>query len=113
MRLVAGMEQLLAHLAGDYLLQTTWMAQNKVKSWFAAAIHAAVYTLPFLLLASNTQQIVVIFATHAVIDRYRLATLWTRVLWSGKMPDWLGGWLIILYDNTMHLGINFAALALL
>jgi len=43
------MEQLILHLTGDYLLQSDWMALNKIKSNRAAATHALVYSLPFLL----------------------------------------------------------------
>ena len=41
-------DQILAHLIGDYLLQSHWMAQEKTKRSIAAAVHAVSYTLPFL-----------------------------------------------------------------
>jgi len=44
------MEQLILHLTGDYLLQSDWMALNKIKNSRAAATHAFVYSIPFLLL---------------------------------------------------------------
>ena len=40
-------DQILAHLVGDYILQSHWMAQNKAKQSVAAAVHAVTYTLPF------------------------------------------------------------------
>lgn len=33
------MNQLIAHLIGDYWLQTSWMAFNKEKSWLATLAH--------------------------------------------------------------------------
>lgn len=76
--------------------------------------------------------LLVIVATHAVIDRYRLArhVVWVKNLlapaayrrpWSecratGYPPDcpaWLAVWLMIIADNTMHLLINAAAVRLL
>ncbi|MBT2390812.1 DUF3307 domain-containing protein [Streptomyces sp. ISL-1] len=32
-------ESLLAHLAGDYLIQSDWMATEKVKRWWPAVVH--------------------------------------------------------------------------
>ncbi len=41
-------DQILAHLVGDYLLQSDWMAQRKRTSSSAAFVHAAVYAACFL-----------------------------------------------------------------
>lgn len=120
------MEQLLLHLIGDYITQSHWMATTKTSRWFAAALHATVYGLPFLLIGSWAA-VAVIIATHAVIDRYRLAryvvfaknwandrTLtWADCAGTGypsATPAWLSVWLLIAADNTMHLCINYAAL---
>ncbi|HEY1810624.1 MAG TPA: DUF3307 domain-containing protein [Acidobacteriaceae bacterium] len=82
------MEQLLAHLVGDYLLQSDWMAQNKRRSWLPAAVHALVYSVAFLWLARTAPRPLlawlVIFGTHAVIDRFGLARY---VVWA---KNWLG-----------------------
>ncbi len=32
-------ESLLAHLVGDYLIQSDWMATEKVKRWWPAIVH--------------------------------------------------------------------------
>lgn len=39
------MTQLLLHLWGDYILQSDWMATNKTRNHWAAAVHAGCYTL--------------------------------------------------------------------
>jgi hypothetical protein len=65
-------EQFLLHLTGDYLLQSDWMALEKTKRLWPAFCHALVYSLPFLLIGS-WQAWLVLFLTHLVIDRYRLA----------------------------------------
>lgn len=132
------MEQLLAHLVGDYCLQNHWMAINKTTRWSAAMIHALFYGLPFLLLISTWWQWAVIVGTHLLIDRFRLASYWVRFwgigtqgtvvtkLFAKRMtdedgvvmdqtfvmdaPPFLGVWLLIIVDNTMHLGINWAVL---
>lgn len=79
------MEQLILHLIGDYCTQSDWMAQNKTKRWFPAIAHATIYSLPFLLIGSWTA-VLVIWLTHAVIDRFRLA----RYLCWAK--NWIAPW---------------------
>lgn len=65
--------ELIAHGWGDYILQSDWMANEKTKKSTAAAIHALVYTLPFLFLTLSWKALVVICITHFLIDRFRLA----------------------------------------
>jgi hypothetical protein len=119
---------LLAHLVGDYLLQSHWMANEKTKHWWPAWAHALTYGLPFLLVTQSPAALAVIVGTHAVIDHYRLArhVIWAKNLvapkayrkaWSecsatgypSDTPPWLAVWLMIIADNTMHLIINVAA----
>lgn len=121
------MIQLILHLIGDYVTQTDWMAQNKTKSNVAAAAHAIVYSLPFLLLQPSLAAFAVILGTHYLIDRYRLARFvvyaknWTTcqtLKWADAnvtgyhkdAPPWLSVWLLIAADNTLHLAINWGAL---
>ena len=120
---------ILAHLVGDYLLQSHWMATEKTRRWWPAITHAATYGLPYLLITQSLAALAVIVGTHAVIDRYRLArhVVWAKnhlaprghaAPWSdctatgypSATPPWLAVWLMILADNTLHLAINVAAL---
>lgn len=122
------MEQILFHIIGDYVTQSDWMAQNKTKSYWAAFCHAFVYSLPFLLISSVSAWWV-IFITHFLIDRFRLARfvayaknfLGARSTWKpwaecsatgyhDSLPAWMSVWLMIACDNTLHLCINYAAL---
>lgn len=121
------MEQLLLHLIGDYIFQTGWMAENKVKRFLPATVHAIVYSLLFLLLRPSLLAFATILVTHFFIDRYRLAryvvfaknwlTDW-ELKWADckdtgyykALPTWLATWLLIICDNTMHLTINYLAL---
>jgi hypothetical protein len=121
--------QLLAHLVGDYLLQSDWMAQEKTQRWGAALAHAATYALPFLACTRSPWKLATIAGTHAVIDRYRLAkrVCWVknqaapsayRSPWSectatgypDDRPAWLTVWLMIIADNTLHALVNSAVL---
>src|SRR5678815_493843 len=40
--------QLIAHAVGDYIFQSDWMANNKTKRSWPAAIHATTYAVSFL-----------------------------------------------------------------
>lgn len=121
------MEQFLLHLIGDYLTQTDWMAREKVKQNLAAAVHAFVYSLPFLLLTQSGLAIFTICWSHYLIDRYRLARYvvfaknwitdqsltWASCKGTGYPPGtpaWMAVWLTIIADNTLHLAINYAAI---
>ncbi|MFQ5935937.1 MAG: DUF3307 domain-containing protein [Acidiferrobacterales bacterium] len=121
------MEQLLAHLVGDYILQTSYMAERKVRSWPVALLHAIVYTLPFTFITLSPAALAVICLSHAVIDRYRLAHYvamaknmagdpknWrdyvTYTGYAEGTPAWMAVWLVIITDNTIHLLVNYFAI---
>lgn len=67
------MNELICHLFGDYILQSDWMATEKTKQTFAAVCHATFYTLPFLFITRLPVALFVIWLTHFLIDRFRLA----------------------------------------
>ena len=127
------LSQLLAHLVGDYVLQSDWMAQSKTKEsvqgWSAAVWHAAVYTAVFLTLTRSPAALLVICTSHLVIDHFRLARYvcwaknflaprsywhpWSECAGTGyhkDSPPWMSVWLMIIADNTMHLLINGLAI---
>jgi hypothetical protein len=119
---------LLAHLVGDYVIQSHWMATEKTKRWWPAVAHAGTYGVPFLTVTHSPLALAIIVVTHAVIDRYRLArhVVWlknqlapapARPRWAdasatgypAETPAWLAVWLLIAADNTLHLIINYAS----
>lgn len=63
----------LAHLVGDYVIQSHWMATEKTKHWLPAIVHGVTYTLPHALITQSPLALVVIGGTHIIIDRFRLA----------------------------------------
>lgn len=120
-------DQLVLHALGDYVLQSDWMAQQKTKRSFAAAVHATTYAAPFFLLRPSAAALAVIVATHVMIDRWRLArfVVWAKnFLGTGNRPwkecsatgyppttpPWMAVWLMIIADNVMHVAINGFAL---
>jgi hypothetical protein len=89
-------DQLLCHAFGDYVFQSDYMASHKTRQSVAALAHAVTYTFSFLLLTRSVPALLVIFGTHFVIDRWRLARyvcwiknflqpkfLWTRTCSCG------------------------------
>lgn len=124
---------LIAHFVGDYILQSHWMAVEKVHRWVPAVVHGVCYTLPFLFLTRDVLALAVIGGTHIVLDRYRVAkyVVWLknqigpashRPSWaeardnagfSAATPAGLAMALMIVVDNTIHVLINTAALTLL
>ena len=69
----------LFHLIGDYIFQNDWIAQNKTKTFFPAFIHTTIYAIPFLILVEFKFWFI-IYVTHFLIDRYRLAIYWIRLV---------------------------------
>jgi hypothetical protein len=120
-------DQILAHLVGDYIIQSHWMATEKTKHSFAAALHAVTYTVPFLFLTWSPAALAFICGTHFLIDRFRFArfVVWfknghmfprgpvTATGYPDDVPPWLSVWLLIIADNTLHLICNGVALATL
>ncbi|MCS3692048.1 hypothetical protein ABIF07_001036 [Bradyrhizobium elkanii] len=118
-------DQILAHLVGDYILQSHWMANEKTKQSLAAGVHAVTYTLPFVFLTQNPIALALICGSHFLVDRFRLArfVVWAKngYAFSGRpvtatgylddVPAWLSVWLLIIADNTIHLICNGIALA--
>ena len=125
------MRRLIAHLVGDYVVQSDWMAQTKTKSSKSAAAHATSYAACFLTETRDPRALAVIGGTHYMIDHWRLAryVVWAKnqvapaefrytlegAQWHGYGPrpasdNWLTGWLLFIADNTMHLMINEWAL---
>lgn len=116
---------LLAHLVGDYLLQSHWMATHKTTRWWPAIAHGLTYTVPYVAVTRSPWALLVICVTHVVIDRYRLARhiVWaknqlapaaerpghTATGYAEDVPPWMAVWLLIVADNTLHLLINAAA----
>lgn len=119
---------ILAHLAGDYLIQSDWMANEKTKRWWPAIAHGLTYTIPYAFITQSWLALAVIAGTHIIIDHYRLArhVAWFknqaapkafRSKWedckgtgySSDKPPFMAVWLMIIADNTIHLIINAVA----
>lgn len=102
---------LMAHLLGDWLLQTEWQAQNKASNWKALFAHVAVYHIivfiilyfGFLLRAVPVTTVVVALGVlHAVLDRKSAVEPIMKALriTVKRQPE---RWLAIAVDQCIHL----------
>ena len=118
--------QLVAHLFGDFILQTSWMAERKTKSSWACFVHVFFYTVTFLSITWNPIALILIGGSHFVIDRWGLARylVWARNIigprefryswkeaesnfgFSQQTEAYLAHWLLIIIDNITHILIN-------
>lgn len=121
-----------AHMVGDYVIQSDWMAQEKTKDVEVAFLHGLTYGIPFipLLFVFDVRWPMVawfvITLTHALIDHHAVArhVVWFKNQFAPKAfrpghtatghgedrPPFLTVWLVILVDNLIHISINTAAL---
>jgi hypothetical protein len=121
-------DQLVAHVVGDYVLQSDWMATHKAHQTLPAALHALAYTVPFVSLTRAPLALLLICLSHFLIDRWRLARYvawvanrlgpppypaWRDCHQTGHVPgrpEWMTHWLLVIVDNTLHVLINSQAL---
>ncbi|WNS82474.1 DUF3307 domain-containing protein [Domibacillus sp. DTU_2020_1001157_1_SI_ALB_TIR_016] len=107
---------LLAHLIGDYLFQTSWMARHKVSRWVPLLAHCFLYTFIVSLFSWLTfgglspLAIAFIFLTHVIIKRRTLVAWRVRTVMKARGPE--SGWLGMIVDQIFHLLVLTAALYL-
>ncbi len=94
----------LAHLIGDYLIQTDWIAARKRTASIPCLIHATTYLLPFLLCHLSATALLLIGIEHFAQDRFGLARLFMKytdheVFATGSLAPWS----VVVTDNILHL----------
>lgn len=105
---------LLLHFVADFLLQSSWMAQNKSKSNFPLLIHVIVYggvfLIPSLVLFQYNVIIAFVFVLINVIlhflTDYLTSRVSSRLYYEGKLgsdtvPN-LGFFSVIGFDQFIH-----------
>ena len=96
---------LAGHMAGDYLLQTFWMAERKTSLFSALAIHSAVYSFAVWLASLpagglSPLSVLFVFATHAVVDKRDFTRWWCKYVTKSKHA-----WLLMMTDQSLHVVI--------
>jgi hypothetical protein len=117
-------DQLVAHVVGDYVLQSDWMASHKARHSLPAIVHALAYSIPFVWLTRSPMALLIICGSHFAIDRWRLAryisfavnylsppphAAWSDCSQTGHAPgrpEWVTHWVLTAVDNTLHVLIN-------
>ncbi|WP_170008120.1 DUF3307 domain-containing protein [Bacillus fonticola] len=98
---------LIGHFIGDFLLQTSWMAQYKSTKWIPLLTHVTVYTTIVSLFGFFSGQIsllgiAIIFLGHVVLDRKTFVTFWVKNI-QGAKDGPVHNWLSIMVDQIFHI----------
>lgn len=108
---------LIAHLIGDYLLQTEWMAKYKAERWAPLLAHCTVYTLViglvsylFIPAGLSWWAIGLVFVSHVFLDRRGFVAFWYRRVM--RVTDDRNKWLMIVVDQSFHLIVLAVALGI-
>jgi hypothetical protein len=96
---------IIGHLIGDFLFQTSWMAQYKATRWLPLLTHVTIYTLVVSLIGIATGgltwlAIAVIFLSHVFLDRRTFVAFWVSKIQRSTGPE--SGWLGIVTDQIFH-----------
>lgn len=75
-----------SHLLGDYFLQSSYLAEEKKKSWYALFVHCFLYLVPFFVFFGFTWHLTLLFALHLIVDALKAR----------------GGLFGIQVDQTLH-----------
>ncbi|MCD5407236.1 MAG: DUF3307 domain-containing protein [Desulfotomaculum sp.] len=93
----------LGHLAGDYLLQNSWMALNKKNSYLPLFSHCFVYTLTVYLFSLffgglSLLAVILIFIAHLFLDKTKFIDYWLKYVTQTDLF-----WLKVITDQVFHL----------
>lgn len=100
---------LLAHLLGDFPLQTSWLAINKMNKWLPLIVHSALYTTVIGIISLVgfgglvPCQLLIIMLTHVILDRRTLVAWWIHHIMRTNLSE--NRWLGIMVDQIFHVTI--------
>ena len=106
---------LVAHLIGDWLIQSHWMATRKSKDWRALFTHVFTYHvfvfgalyLAGVSLIPNLLGTLFLAVTHAVLDNRRFEIWWTRKVKKVWESEEIPTFLLLGVDQSFHLVLMF------
>ena len=100
---------LIAHLFGDFIFQTNWMAVNKADRTHSLLFHSLAYTLTIFIFASvfsvplSIWAIALVFVSHCILDRRVFTQWWVKTVMKVDGPE--ADWLVIMVDQAFHVFI--------
>ncbi|GMR19231.1 MAG: hypothetical protein BMS9Abin34_362 [Patescibacteria group bacterium] len=100
-----------AHLIGDWIIQTYWMATEKSRSWAALLAHVVSYHILVFIalyfvgvsLVPNVLATLFLAATHAVLDNRRFEIWWIRTIKKVRKPLEIPMGVLLGVDQSFHL----------
>ena len=95
---------LVGHLAGDFLLQSSWMAEKKSVEFLPLLAHCASYTAAVALFTLpvggiSFPAILIVFLGHLIIDDKRMVELWAKHVSRAEGNTWLK----VVQDQSWHI----------
>lgn len=97
---------IVGHLAGDYLLQTDWMALNKKKYTLHCVVHCAIWTASVCVFSQCVNPLIIacLFVSHFIQDRTQIVawymnSIGQKVFLTGLCAPWSA----IVVDNVFHI----------
>lgn len=106
---------LIAHLIGDFLLQTGWMAKHKASKWLPLLTHVSIYTAVIALFGHfsgglSFAAVAIVFIGHIILDRKTFVLFWVERVQTAKGPEKV--WLSIVADQIFHIILLAVAVAI-
>lgn len=95
---------IVGHAVGDFLLQTSWQAENKSRIWKALITHGLVYSVVIYLITLmaggiSLLSIVVIFLSHVLLDKGNIVKWWLKTI---KKEQTDNTQIRFLVDQSLH-----------
>lgn len=95
---------IVGHAVGDFLLQTSWQAENKSRIWKALITHGLVYSIVVYLLTLmaggiSLISISVIFLSHVLLDKGNIVKWWLKTI---KKEHTDNAQIRFLVDQSLH-----------
>lgn len=59
---------LICHAIGDYVLQSSFLANTKGSNWWHLIIHCILYSIPFYICYGINVELGILIVTHFIID---------------------------------------------
>ena len=75
---------LIAHIIGDWLLNTNYLRVRKQREISFLILHVLITSLPFILLGFSSRQVLYFAISHIIIDGWHLGYWWGRLVGHPK-----------------------------
>lgn len=97
------MHWIYAHLIGDFIIQSDWMAKYKKSDSFACLIHILTYLFPFAFVDCQWWQLSLIAVQHYYQDRTNFVFWFMKRTGSEGFAKDMAPWSTILIDQILHI----------